>query len=388
MTTVTSHMEYCVNLFLAGLKTQATKDNYMGNLEYFKKWLDVETFQDIIDLEPKQLQRKVEEYILYRRKINHPNSVGGYYHPIQTFLEMNDVLINFKKMRRLLPAKQKTAVERGWNEDEIRQMLKVCGTALQHAVIHFENGSGGRVGIFNDLKMKHIFLIVDEKLTPFEKWMPDMDLNNASMGIVGYADEKEEYYTYLPPEGTGIFFTYVRKRIADGEKITKESPAFRQVYKFGGQPVIPQTSKSLSTMVQHIVTRAGLRDPKMKKHGRYPVPANHGFRHRFDEIIKNVKGINPHRAEKIFAHKSRLIPLDEIYNNPNMLSLFDEYKKIIPFIIIDEAEKTKAELNAERTAKDELQKKLDNQRNTVREQVADILNEKLNEMRASGYLPK
>ena len=61
-------MEYCVDLFLAGLKTQATKDNYMGNLEYFKKWLDVKTFQDIIDLEPKNLQRKVEEYILHRRE--------------------------------------------------------------------------------------------------------------------------------------------------------------------------------------------------------------------------------------------------------------------------------------------------------------------------------
>lgn len=92
MTTVTSHMEYCVDLFLAGLKTQATKDNYMGNLEYFKKWLDVEKFQDIVDLDSKQLQRKVEEYILFRRKINHPNSVGGYYHPIQTFLEMNSKL--------------------------------------------------------------------------------------------------------------------------------------------------------------------------------------------------------------------------------------------------------------------------------------------------------
>ena len=101
----------------------------MGNLDYFKKWLDVEKFQNIIDLENKQLQRKVEEYILYRRKINHPNYVGGYYHPIQTFLEMNDVLINFKKMRRLLPAKQKTAVERGWNKDEIRWILDVCGTA-------------------------------------------------------------------------------------------------------------------------------------------------------------------------------------------------------------------------------------------------------------------
>ena len=89
---------------------------------------------------------------------------------------MNDVLINFKKMRRLIPAKQKTIVERGWNEDEIRWMLKVCGTALQHSVIHFENGSGTRVWIFDDLKMKHIFLIINEKLTPFEKWMPDWAL--------------------------------------------------------------------------------------------------------------------------------------------------------------------------------------------------------------------
>ena len=50
MMTVTFHMEYGVDLFLAGLKTQSTKDNYMGNLEYFKKWFDVETFQDIVDI--------------------------------------------------------------------------------------------------------------------------------------------------------------------------------------------------------------------------------------------------------------------------------------------------------------------------------------------------
>jgi len=82
----------------------------------------------------------------------------------------------------------------------------------------------------------------------------------------------------------------------------------------------------------------------MKKHGRYPVPANHGFGHRFDEIIKNITGINPHRPEKIFAHKSRIIPLDEVHNNPDLLSLFDEYQKIIPFITIDEAERQRIQL--------------------------------------------
>jgi len=51
------------------------------------------------------------------RESNHPNAIPTFYYPIQTFLEMNDVMINFKKMRRLFTEQVKTAIERGWTTE-------------------------------------------------------------------------------------------------------------------------------------------------------------------------------------------------------------------------------------------------------------------------------
>ena len=378
--------ENCIELMLAGLNTDATKEGYLFRMDYFKKWAKFNTFQEFLELDPKLIQKKVENYILYRRKVNHPNSIGGYYFPIQAFLEMNDVLINFKKMTRLIPSKIKTSVERGWTNEEVKKMLKVCSNPLQHAVIHFENASGGRVGIFNGLLMKHIILIIDEKLITFDKWMlePNLDLMDACVGIVGYADEKEEYFTYLIPEATQAFFNYVKKRIADGENMTLESPSFRNVYKLGNQPVVASTSKSLAAIVYHIQQRAGLRDPKTKKGKRYAVPTNHGFRHRWDEIVKNIKGINAHKSEKIFAHTSRLIPLDGVYNNPNMLKLFQEYKKFIPYLTIDDSERKKIEIECVKKRNAELEKT-----HVPKDQIQDMIQEELKKaLREAQFQPK
>ena len=390
-------MERCFRLFLAGLSdSKATRDGYTDRMRYFKEWAKFEKYSDLLKMDPKKLQALIEDYIFYRIDNNHPNSIGGYYYPIQTFLEMNDVLLNFKKLKRLLPSHVKTAIERGWNETEIRDMLSVSKNLIQRAVIHFENASGGRTGVFNDLKMKHLILLVDDKEVTFEDWLKDisLDLTNACTAIIGYADEKEEYVTFLTPEATGAFFKYVKKRIADGEKVSTESPAFRKVYRLGGQPVIPATSKSLQSIVYHVQQKAGLRDPRTKKGTRYAVPTNHGFRHRFDEIIKSVPGINAHSSEKIFAHTSRLIPMDSTYNNPTIQKLFVEYKKIIPYIMIDETERQKMELHKKEEINQELRKKNDDIEELKRQQKQDkaelleMFSDKLEQMRKEGYIPK
>ncbi|MDH3311992.1 MAG: hypothetical protein OEM28_02460 [Nitrosopumilus sp.] len=52
--------------------------------------------------------------------------------------------------------------------------------------------------------MKHIILLIDDKELKFEDWLKEMsiDLTDFCMAIIGYAEEKEEYTTFLPPEGT------------------------------------------------------------------------------------------------------------------------------------------------------------------------------------------
>jgi len=80
---------------------------------------------------------------------------------------MNDIMINFKKIRRLFPAKVKTAVERGWTVEEIRKMLFVANDTRSQAIIHFENAT-----VFNTLESNEFaghditFLTFDEYMYP------------------------------------------------------------------------------------------------------------------------------------------------------------------------------------------------------------------------------
>ena len=289
--------ERCVQLFLASINSDVTKREYLKNLDRFRTFTKIKKYSELLKIKEKKLQAIVEDYVLYLRETAHPNSIPAIYYPIQTFLEMNDIMINFKKIRRLFPAKVKTAVERGWTVEEIRKMLLVANDTRSQAIIHFENASGGRIGIFNGLKIKHLKEINDETY-------------GKCYTIIGYADEREEYITFLTPEAAKTLDQYFEKRQADGEKLVQDSPVFREKYLMGSQPCKMIDSSALGEVVRRVIEKAGLRRKENKKGNRYAVPANHGFRHRFDEIMKSVTGVNPHIAEKMFAHTSRLIALE------------------------------------------------------------------------------
>lgn len=323
--------EPCMEIFLECIKSDSAKKSYGDAMRYFKDFIEFQKFQDILDLDPKKLTQLIVSYIIFRKNNNNPNSMGFYYHPIQTFLEMNDVLLNFKKLRRLFPARIKTTVERGWTTEEIKKMLDVCSNSKQRAIIHFENASGGRIGIFNGLKIRHLIVIDD----------PDV---GKCYGIIGYADEVEEYTTFLTPESTKALDDYLDKRRSDHEVINNDSPVFRANYCIGSTNIISSTSKNLGSIPAYLQKKAGLRDVSTKKWGRFPIQRNHGFRHRFDEVIKSVAGINTHLAEKMFAHTSRLVPLDGTYHTPKIENSFKEYKKIIPLLTIDQTEAQKIKI--------------------------------------------
>ena len=336
-------MERCIRIFLASIKSDVTKRDYIKNLQRFQKFAKIDKFSDFLKLPLMEIQEKVEDFVLYLGETTHPNNVPTYYYPVQTFLEMNDVLINFKKMRRLFPAKKKSVIERGWTTEEIATMLSVATDTRSKAIIHFENASGGRIGIFDGLKIKHLNPIDD----------PDF---GKCYAINGYAGEIEEYTTFLTPEATTALDKYLDKRRADGESITDTSPVFRERYRMVSQPVKASTSSALGEVVRRIVRKSGVRRKIEKVGNRYPVPTNHGFRYRFNDVVKGISNINVHITEKMFAHTSKLIPFDTVYHNPGIEKMFAEYKKIIPFIIIDETARKQVDLDLKEKAYSELLK--------------------------------
>ena len=161
---------------------------------------------------------------------------------------MNDVMINFKKMHRLFPERIKTAVERGWTLEEIQQMLRYCASPRSRAILFFEAASGGRVGVFEGLRMKHLITINDERF-------------GKCYAIVGYAESREEYITFLTPEATKELDAYHESRKGRGETFTDETPIFLGIKR----PDEIATVRGLANAMFNLQYKAGLRDPKTKK---------------------------------------------------------------------------------------------------------------------------
>jgi len=60
--------------------------------------------------------------------------------------------------------------------------------------------------------------------------------------------------------------------------------------------------------------------------GRYDVQADHGFRKRFNTILKMDNGVNYNMAEKLMGHRNGL---DGVYFTPTLEELFTEFAKVM-----------------------------------------------------------
>jgi integrase/recombinase XerD len=103
--------------------------------------------------------------------------------------------------------------------------------------------------------------------------------------------------------------------------------------------------------------------------------ACHGFRKRFDTILKSNYNVNINLAEKIMGH-STTIPLDNVYFKPAIEQLFDEYQKAIPELIIDDKFRLQEQLKEKDEKINELNDK-DNEIDFLKQTILEIKNNML-----------
>jgi len=312
-----------LKIFLHCLKSDYTKKVYLRNLEYFMRFCRVKDFDVLLDIEPKSLQMKIEDYMIYLKGKVSPNSVPTLYWPIQAFFEINDVMINWKKIRRLFPARVKKSGHEPWTTKDIQKMLEVATDVRSRALIHLVASSGVRIGAIQYMKLKHL-----------------EDMQNGCKSVLVYADDPEEYYTFLTPEASSVLDRYLQKRKFDGEELGPESPVFRKMYQIGKAKAIPLGERGMSVIIQRYIKKAGLRSKENKIGNRYNIQQDHGFRKRFNTILKMNKSINANLVEKMMGHKRGM---DGVYLTPTKDELFEEFKQAIPDLTIDDYQRVKLE---------------------------------------------
>jgi hypothetical protein len=120
-----------------------------------------------------------------RREISE-STIPNYYRATKLFCEMNDIILNWKKIARGLPIDGKAANDRAPTVEEIQSAWDYL--QWKH-VIPMSNNSGE---------------IIAAKL-------------------VVYASDRQEYYTFITPEAYSSLKEWIDFRASYGEKITAKS---------------------------------------------------------------------------------------------------------------------------------------------------------------------
>ena len=325
--------QYSLVMFLESLKSEKTQESYQFSVQKFIKYYKLKDYDDVVGIDKKELQKMVETYVIYLKKKISPNTIKTYLNPIKTFLEVNDIDLNWRKIKRLYPTKIKTSGASAYNTEDVKKMLDNTTDLRNKTMIHFIASSGVRVGAVPEMKLRHI---------------RDMPLDCKS--ILVYEDSIEEYNTFLTPEASKSLDDYLQQRRKDGEILNDESPLFREFYQLGSSNIKSITTKAIHGIMSRVIKKSNLRG--QKKNNRYSTQLVHGFRKRFDTILKLNKDVNDNIIEKMLGHKKGL---DGVYFQPTIEQMFNEFKNGIDDLTISDDYRNKIKIEKLQVEKSELQ---------------------------------
>lgn len=291
-------------LFEESIKSKYTAKNYNSHLKQFIKFMKIDSVNTLLLYSTSELQYGLENYLIELKQTENPNSIPSKFKGIKHFCVMNGINLNWNIIHKMFPQKQKIQKLRSYTAKEIKEMVHNTKNIRNKALIHFLASTGARIGIFDHpLLLKHM------------KKMP----HNCS-AVLLYAGHVEEYWAFLTPQASKLLNAYNNYRRKNGETFENDTPIFTT------NQITPKQLgwSGARSVVYRAVSKNNIR--KYKQDDRYDVQVNHGFRKRFNTILKLDNSVNYNIAEKLMGHKNGL---DGVYFTPTLEELFAEFKKIM-----------------------------------------------------------
>jgi site-specific recombinase XerD len=333
-----SQVPRCLRLFEQGIRSPATYKTYKLNLDKFFEWAG-KNCDELLIMPSDELQELLEEYLFYLKKKLNPNSLNPHLAAIDKFLAVNDIEYKNRKLRMFLPEKIKSSGIKAWTTQHIQKMLEYADSKRAKALIHFLSASGVRVGALEELKWKNI-----------------EEISNVCYCVTIYPKSNHEYVTFLHHEARKALDEYTEERRKSGELISRESYVFSTRWEQHIDIPRSLTRKGVESVILRVVKRAGIERTKEEDSVRFDIAIDTGFRKRFNTILKSNPNISYAIAERMMDHKTYLE--SHYLDTTNKEKFFEEYRKAIPDLIIDDSERLRArnqKLEADLSEKEKLE---------------------------------
>ena len=312
----------CLIVFEESIKSEETKKNYLLMLNKFRNWSNVEDFEYLLKADQKSIQRLLEDYVVSLKGKISPNTFNTQLAPVFLFYELNGIVLNKTRIKKMFPAKVKRGGYGSYSLEDLKNMISSTRKKRTKACIMILSSTGCRAMALCELKMK--------------------DVENYKDGckiITFYSGSTSEYIGFLTPEAGKYLDDYIDERTQAHEKISSDSPLIRESYLMGSLPAKPINNAMLQELIEMTLT-----DVKRKKDSskRYNIPITGGFRKFFNLTTKLRENANISLVEKLMGH-SVTVGLDNHYLPASTEKLFEEFKKNIVGLTINDSERLRVE---------------------------------------------
>jgi integrase len=251
-------------------------------------------------------------------------TVGNALKAIILLLEMNDISLNWKKIKRILPKARRYALDRTPTAGEIEEIIEAAdlrGKALTLVL----TSSGIREGAIEYFKV--------EDYTRIER-----DGKLIAGRLTVYNGDPERYLTFATPEACSAINKYLEFRAKHGENVSTDSPLFRDKFdpikgqyghgkKDSKEVVIPMTAPSVRQYYNRLLYSIGIRNQKKRRH-EFSV---HGFRKYFKTRAEQ-SGMKPINVEILMGHS---VGISDSYYRPTENDLLEDYLRVTEALTID-----------------------------------------------------
>ena len=142
-----------------GVKSEYTKQIYKDAFNRFLRHIKIYDFQVLKDFGPKVLEQMIIKYVIHVRDVKNPplsrGSIQAECGAIYHFCEMNDIILNKKKISRFFPPDESTHEDRLYTDEEMQRIIAECNKR-EKVIILLMISAGVRIGAISKLKIGHL----------------------------------------------------------------------------------------------------------------------------------------------------------------------------------------------------------------------------------------
>lgn len=111
--------------FINSLDSEASRRTYRSTFPQFMRFCKTDSYDAMLQIQPKKLEGLIRDYIIHLREYRKasPATVASYSSCIAHFYEMNDVVINWKKLKKFKGRYHGVVEDVPYSRDQIKVLV-------------------------------------------------------------------------------------------------------------------------------------------------------------------------------------------------------------------------------------------------------------------------